>query len=373
VKVVVIGAGALGLCTARELVRLGVDDVTVIDRAHVAAASSGLSVGIIETQYLDPLAIEIRVLAMAIFAELERAGLPITRNGYLRPARTEADLAAYERSVEVQHALGVADAVVLDTAQLRRLVPDMHCDDFPGGLWGPSDGYIDGHLYCSLLAEGLTVLPNTRLTGYRRNGGHRLATSRGELQCDVVVNAAGGWAGHVGELLGAPVPILPQRHQALVAHLPRKLDYVMPSVMDYIPATGDYGLYFRHESPEHLIAGLHTEEAIHDIVDPDDFGRSDEQAYMELVAERFARRLPGLAEARLGNVWAGLYPISPDGQPIVGPYADREGVFTVAGAGGSGLQQSPALGRLAAEWIVHGEPRTIAAAAALHPERASLA
>ena len=368
-RVVVVGAGALGLCTARELAQRGVE-VTVIDRGSVAGASSGLSVGIIETQYLDPLAIEIRVLAMRVFAELERDhGLQITRNGYLRPARTAEDLEAYERSVALQHELGVRDAKVLTPQEIAQLVPDMKVDDFPGALFGPSDGYIDGHLYCSILAEGLDVRPSTRLLGYERN---RLQTSKGTLAADVVVNAAGGWAGRVGELLGAPVPILPQRHMALVAHLPRALEYVMPSVMDYIPSTGDYGLYFRHESPEQLIAGLHTEEAIHDLVDPDDFGRSDELDYMDRVAEKFAQRLPGLSDARLGNVWAGLYPISPDGLPIVGPHEDRDDVFTVAGAGGSGLQQSPALGRLAAEWIVHGEPRTISAASALRPSRPAL-
>ncbi len=37
----------------------GVTNVTVIERRVVAGASSGLSVGIIETQYLDPLAIEL--------------------------------------------------------------------------------------------------------------------------------------------------------------------------------------------------------------------------------------------------------------------------------------------------------------------------
>jgi glycine/D-amino acid oxidase-like deaminating enzyme len=358
-----------------------VSDVTVIDRASVASASSGLSVGIIETQYLDPLAIEIRVLAMGIFAELERdAGLHITRNGYLRLARSESDLEGFHRSVEVQKELGVVDAQVLDAAALQKLVPDMRCDDLPGGLFGPRDGYIDGHLYCNLLAEavlgrGARVHASTQLVGYTAlaDGRHRLQTSKGTFECTHVVNAAGGWAGRVGELLGAPVPILPQRHQALVAHLPRALEYVMPSVMDYIPASGDFGLYFRHESPEHLIAGLHTEEAIHDLVDPDNFGRADEQDYMERVAERFGHRLPGLADARLGNVWAGLYPISPDGLPIVGPFEVRDGVFAVAGAGGSGLQQSPALGRLAAEWIVYGEPRSLGGAEVLRPERSSLA
>jgi glycine/D-amino acid oxidase-like deaminating enzyme len=42
-------------------------------------------------------------------------------------------------------------------------------------------------------------------------------------------------------------------------------------------------------------------------------------------------------------------------------------VVTVAGAGGSGLQSSPALGRIAAEWILDGRPVTIPGAEAYRP------
>ncbi len=91
-RVVVVGAGALGLCTAYHLTERGVTDVIVIERRHVAGASSGLSVGIIETQYLDPLAIEIRVESMRFFTALERSGaLAVTRNGYLRLGHRDAD------------------------------------------------------------------------------------------------------------------------------------------------------------------------------------------------------------------------------------------------------------------------------------------
>ena len=73
-SVVVVGAGALGLATAWHLTGRGLTDVTVIERGRIAGASSGLSVGIIESQYLDPLAIEVRVDSMRSFAALERAG-----------------------------------------------------------------------------------------------------------------------------------------------------------------------------------------------------------------------------------------------------------------------------------------------------------
>jgi sarcosine oxidase subunit beta len=253
-------------------------------------------------------------------------------------------------------------------------VPDLECEDLAGGLFGPSDGYVDGHSYCSLLADlvrqrGGQVLTSTPLLEARTTptGRHELVTPHAPIECDVVVNAAGAWAGRIGALLEAPAEVLPQRHQALVAHLPRSLDYVMPSVMDYIPASGELGLYFRHEGPTTLIAGLHTEERLHDIVDPDDYTRGSEHEFMEELARRLARRLPTLAGARLGGLWAGLYPLGPDGAPVVGPYPDRPSIVAVVGAGGSGLQSSPALGLIAAEWIVHGEPKTIPAAAALAP------
>jgi sarcosine oxidase subunit beta len=374
-SIVIVGAGALGLATAWHLTQRGATDVTVIERGQVAGASSGLSVGIIETQYLDPLAIEIRVRSMGLFGELERAGsIAITRNGYLRLAHREQDVAAFERSVELQGALGVPDARVVDRDGLRDLVPDLFVDDLLGGLFGPSDGYIDGHRYCAALAEAIgerggRVLQDTELIGREDGprGRHRLRTTRGPLECDVVVNAAGGWAGRVGDLLGTPIEILPQRHQALVARLPAALGYVMPSVMDYVPASGGFGVYFRDEGPGRMVAGLHTEEVLHDIVDPDAIGRDTAAEYMELVAERLAHRLPGLDDMRLGDVWAGIYPMRPDGKPVVGPHPALPSVVAVAGAGGSGLQSSPALGLIAAEWILDGEPRTIPGASVLRP------
>ena len=229
--------------------------------------------------------------------------------------------------MEVQRTLGVTDCRVLDRGDLRRLIPDLAVDDLAGGLFGPSDGYIDGHRYCSALATAIAerggrVLQGTKLVAAEAGADdrHRLTTSGGVLECDVVVNAAGGWAGRVGDLLGCPVEILPQRHQALVAHLAEPLPYVMPSVMDYLPSSGDFGVYARDDGPGRLVAGLHTEEVLHDLVDPDDVVRDTASEYIERVADRLAHRFPGLVDARLGDVWAGVYPMRPDGKPVVGPH-----------------------------------------------------
>src|SRR3954470_9478982 len=129
-SVVVVGAGALGLATAWHLTERGVADVTVIERGTIAGASSGLSVGIIETQYLDPLAIAVRVESMRTFGELERTGaVEIVHNGYLRLGHRDEDLAAFERSVAIQRYLGVTGCQILDRAELKALVPDLFVDD----------------------------------------------------------------------------------------------------------------------------------------------------------------------------------------------------------------------------------------------------
>ena len=74
-----------------------------------------------------------------------------------------------------------------------------------GASVGRTRGYIDGHLYCSLLADllrerGVTILAPAELI--EASGAHVLVTTRGTVECDVVVNAAGAWAPRVGELLG---------------------------------------------------------------------------------------------------------------------------------------------------------------------------
>jgi sarcosine oxidase subunit beta len=380
ISVGIVGAGAVGLSAARALTELGVDDVVVLERSHVAGGSSGRSVGVVETQYVDPFDIALRVPSKRVFEELERDhGLGFTRNGYLRIGHTEEDIRRFERSVAVQRELGVEDAIVLDSVEISKRFPDVRSDDVSAGLYGPSDGFVDGHLYCELLCElaqarGARIVQQTRLTGHELldDGRHRLLTSTGELTCEFVVNAAGAWAQEVGRSLGVNTPILPQRHQAVSIHLPRTLDYMMPEVMDYAPAEGRDGLYFRHETFDMFLGGLHSEEAVHPVVDPDDWFEGVEQTYLEQLSELLPHRLPSLADARLGKGWAGLYPVSPDGRPQVGPCPEDRSVIAACGVGGYGIQVSPIVGRLAAEWIVFGETRSLGEAAELLPGRASL-
>jgi sarcosine oxidase subunit beta len=136
--------------------------------------------------------------------------------------------------------------------------------------------------------------------------------------------------------------------------------------MDYTPGSGERGLYFRHEGPGRLIAGLHGEEAYEHAVDPDSYMHQADEEFLEALASKLMSRLPGLAESALAGGWAGLYPVSVTGRPLVGPLAGAP-VIAVGGAGGSGIQLSPVLGELAADWVLYGAPRVVAGALELKP------
>ncbi|MGY2002611.1 NAD(P)/FAD-dependent oxidoreductase [Blastococcus sp. SYSU DS1024] len=367
VRVAVVGAGVCGLAAATELQDHGVRDVVVLDAGHPGDGSSGLSVGMVETQYVDTADIAVRAHGRRFYDRMERDhGLTFVRGGYLRTARSDADMAAYGQSVARQHAAGVPDAAVLTSAEIARRWPHLVVDDLAGGLFGPSDGHIDGYEYCTLAARlvrerGGRVLVNSPVVGADpRSTGWRLRTPRETVEVDVVVNAAGPWAGVVGELLGAPVPLVPQLHGAVTIELAEPITPPLPFVMDYVPGSGLAGVYFRSERPDQLIAGLHVEEAIAESVSPDvPLGRVPDSFVEELI-ERLTERLVDTDGAAIGRSWTGIYPMTPDHRPIVGVHPARADVVCALGGGGNGIQLAPAIGRVAAEALVGATSPTFA-------------
>jgi sarcosine oxidase, subunit beta len=379
-SVAIIGGGAVGLSTAWNLVQRGVTEVTVLEAGELAAGSSSRSAGFIESQYVDPLDIELRARSMHVFRRLQReAGLEIKEIGYLRLAPDDGALEAFEASAQLQHELGIDDATVLDAGGVQRLVPWLRGDGLVGGLFGPRDGRIDGPAYCRILgglaeAGGAHVRTGQRVVAAKRpSSGWRLETTDGVLDSDVVVNAAGPWAAEIGRLFGVDVPVIPLRNQIGIWRLEQPLDRVLPMVMDYIPHTGTRGLYVAtFDDADHVLAGLHSEEVVGAGVDPDGYDQAADQDYLADTRAALERRMPELPLGDVERAWAGLYPVSPDGLPIVGPAAGDPSVILAVGGGGSGIQLSPIMGALAADWIAYGEPRSLSDGRLVAPDRASV-
>ena len=379
-RVAIIGGGAVGLASAWQLVERGVTDVTVLEAGEdVAAGSSSRSAGFIETQYVDPLDIELRARSMHEFRRLQRDHrLEVSEIGYLRLAPDDATLTAFHASVGIQQEFGIEGSAVLDPDRVQRLVPWLDGDGVAGGLWGPRDGRIDGPEYCRILADvaqagGATVRTGERVIAADRNArSWQLHTNGGVVETDVVVNAAGPWAGQIGELLGVTVPVTPLRNQIGIWRIDRPLERTLPMVMDYIPHSGVRGLYVAtYDDADHVLAGLHSEELVSEGADPDGYDRDADPEYLADTRSALQSRMPGLPLGDVERAWAGLYPVSPDGLPIVGPAPGDPSVILAVGGGGSGIQLSPVMGALAADWIAHGEARSLSDGRLVAADRAT--
>lgn len=378
-RIAIIGAGVAGCGAARRASEIGAD-VTLIEQNHPGTGSSGRSAGVYNIQTLDPLDVEIRVRARELFFRLERdRGLHLSRIGNVRVATEEAQLARLQDVIDLQHRLGADDSILLDRDGLQRLVPDLRVGDLVGGLLGPNDGHLDGQQLCdALLAEatqrGAVLRSRTKVTSHRRtpDGHHVLGLNGEEESFDVVINAAGGWAGRVGALLGHPVPLQPQVHEVVQVKLPRQLDYVVPMVNLYMPGQAGEALYFRQDGPDSLIAGMHTYAVLDhlEVADPDDYRSKVSEEYLVEVAEALTDRfeVDGLG---FKPGWTGIYPLSPDSKFILGPESDPT-VVTCAGLGGVGVTMGAIAGASAAEWALEGGPTTVPSITALRPDRETL-
>lgn len=375
-KAVIVGGGVIGLSSAVCLATAGCD-VVLIEQDQLASGSSSRSVGVYTRQYADPFEIAMRMVSFQAFEGLERdRGLHLRRIGYLRLAHDEGTLEEFAAAIDIQRELGLEDGELLRRAGVEDLVPAMRTDDIAGGLFGKSDGYLDGHQLCMTFADiaaelGVEIRTRTQLIEAEttNGGGHQLTTNRGTIEADIVVNAAGSWAQRVGDTLAAPVTIISQRHEACVIGLSPAPSYVIPEVMDYVLGSGEVGLYFRQERPGALVAGLHTNEVVPgENENPDNYFEGVGSEFELELAERLLDRLPGL-EMGIQSGWSGLYPMSLDSQIVVGPDARDPSIISACALGGLGVHLSPAVGRMVAEYATRGRVEFLDGTERLSPER----
>jgi sarcosine oxidase, subunit beta len=368
-RVVVVGGGAFGASAFYHLAARGWTDVLLLEQATLGSGSTGRSAAVVETQYLAADQVALCAWSMRLFRRLElEHGLPFVHHGYLRLGHTAEAIAQFHASVAMQRAQGITDAVVLEPAAVERLLPALRVDDLAGALWGPADGYVDAVRYCELLVElgraaGGRVLQGRPVTAIRVAGGRVTGVACGDqvVECDRVVNASGAWARRLGEALGIALPVDGYRRQLVQFQPPRPFAAPVPMVMDYVPGVEAEGLYFRDDTPARLVAGLHWE--VHGDWerpdDPDRFRPAVDWAYAARVAEALAARYRGAAEFHVTGGWAGLYPLTPDSRPIVGPTPGIAGLYQALGGGGVGVQISPAVGAMVADLVATGETAVV--------------
>jgi sarcosine oxidase subunit beta len=347
---VVIGAGIQGTSVAYHLARKGLTDVVVVEMKTIGSGSSGRSAAMICHLTLSPATLALTVLSMQAYLRFEEqlgadpGYIPIGYLGLVTHSMAE-ELRPYY--AEIQRDMGVTSQV-LDRDSIDELVPGLYLDDVAFGLYTPQDGLLDPHrIYMAYAAAarrmGVAIEEGVRATGLKVNRG-RLAgveTTAGLIATPCVVNAAGFGARRVAAWAGENLPITNLKRHVFVTEAVPAYRGVMPFVQDL-----EAEWYFRREGPG-LILGMGKTPSEEE--DP-----QVEWSFLEQVIERALYRAPLLAEARVVRGWAGLRPLTPDDDPILGPSAALEGLYHCCGWGGHGVMHAPAGGVLTAERIVDG-------------------
>jgi sarcosine oxidase subunit beta len=347
-EVAIIGGGIMGVATAYYLAELGIKDVILLEKDLISQGSTGLSVGGIRHQFSHPANIRLSQQSVAVFEGFrEEFGVDIGyhKAGYLFLAAKEETWRDFLASVETQRLLGVP-VEILDPPEISGRWPYLKVSDIIGGTFCSEDGYADPYLVAMGFAHsarrlGVRIEELTRVTAVQVQGKRvvGVVTTRGNVQTPVVVNAAGPWAAEVGRMAGVELPVLPYRRQAFVTQPFELFPKPVPMIIDQ-----DATFYFRGADPG-LIMGMS---------DPDEqpgFRLQTDREFLERVVEAAVHRAPQIENARILRGWAGLYEVTPDDNPIIGPIPSRPGFFCAVGFSGHGFQHGPAVGRIMGQLI----------------------
>jgi sarcosine oxidase subunit beta len=342
--VIIIGAGSVGAPLAWQLAAAGLRILVIDQFASVGQGSNKTAIGGIRATHSDPAKIRICLKSIEIFSTWqERYGDDIKwlQGGYSFVAYREREEELLKELLSVQHQYGL-DIDWYDREALLEIIPALNPEGLIGGTFSPGDGNASP-LRSALAverqakADGATFHYNEKVTAILlRNGSVQgVRTEKGTYYSDVVVNAAGPWAREVAALAGVKVPVQPDSHEAgitePVAH------FLDPMIVDIRPAEGSANYYFYQHHTGQIVFCITPYPPI---IGTD---RRETSVFLPQVAQRMLGVMPRLRNLKVRRTWRGLYPMTPDGAPIVGEVKGLQGYINAVGMCGQGYMLGPGL------------------------------
>jgi sarcosine oxidase subunit beta len=347
-EILIVGAGVLGAGSAWRLARAG-KRVVLADRGDVGREASGSNAGgiqlVITAPELLPYELEARRLWDTLGNELG-TDLELVPCGGLRVAETDADLSAMAELMPAQRALGL-DVRLLSRREAVRLVPALS-PGVAGAIFCAQDAYAASRLVPAVLAQaasqaGAAVLPFHPVhTITRRSSGFLVRAGDAEIEADVVVDAAGAWAGQVAAMAGITLPVAPDIQQVHVTD-------PLPPLLPHIYSHADKNLTIKQFRQGNVVIGGGRTG----LGGPDEALQQPTLTSTACNLADAVRLFPALRGAHLLRSWAGVEGRSPDQLPYLGPVTP-EGDFFVLACSKCGFSLNPILTLLLSELILRG-------------------
>jgi sarcosine oxidase subunit beta len=351
--VVVIGGGVHGASVAYHLARRRAGRVVLVERRFLASGPTGRSSALVRRFYGMDFLTRTGNASADVFqrwADLVGGDPGFRQVGIVW--LVGEDRAPYLReNVNRAQALGVR-VDLLTPAEVRALVPAMAVDDVALAAHEPESGYADAASTTNALADrakelGAAIVQHVSVEAILVAGGRvtGVRTAAGEIHAPAVVVCAGLWAPGLLAPLGIEAPVAPKRHQMCFFRRPPEFGG-HPGMIDRPNRT-----YMRPETGNLTIHGLSTYQ---EVVDPDQYNEGADPAEVMRNAELIAHRFPVMEHGLSMGGYSGVYDVTPDHEPVLGPIPEYRGLHADFGWSGHGFKHSPAVGDIMAEAVLEG-------------------
>ncbi len=368
IRVVVIGAGIVGNSLAYHLTRLGVTDITMIDKGPLP--NPGGSTGH-ASNFIFPVDHSKEMTLLTLESMRQYKDLEVfVESGGIEIARTEERMQELTRRVVSAKSWGIEPVELLTPAQVKDKVPYINEELILGGFYTPGAGVVDSLRAGTIMREraieaGMTVSANTEVLGIDVEHGRatRVRTTKGDFDADLIVIACGAWSPRVARMAGASIPLTPMVHQMIdIGPAPRFANTT--GMIEYpIVRDMDTNMYERQEGTG-LEIGSYAHRPI--TLDADDipsieesaltptelpFTQEDFDPQMELALDLMPEIV---GDETVGVKYAinGVLSVTYDGMPLLGETPEVKGLWSAAAIW---IKEGPGAGKTVAELIVHGE------------------
>lgn len=363
-RVVIVGGGVIGCSVAYHLTKLGIREVLLLERKSLTCGTTWHAAGLVPTlratYNMSVLAKYSAELYESLEAETGQA-TGFVRNGSLLIATKEERFTELKRGASMAKLFGLPCEVVTPE-RAKELWPLLNTDDVVGGIHLPRDGIVNPVDVTQALARGArkggaTILENVPVLDIRIKHGEvvGVATERGNVDAEFVVNCAGMWARSLGRKSGVNVPLHAAEHYYVVTEPIPGMSEILPTLRDF-----DSFNYFKTDAGK-LLVGTFEPNAKpwgHEGI-PDTFCFDQlppDMEHLEPYLEAAMNRVPVLRDTGLKVIFNGPESFTPDDRFHLGEVPEVRNYFVAAGFNSVGVQSAGGAGMALAKWITAGHP-----------------
>ncbi len=343
--IIIIGAGSVGTPLAMFLAEKKKKVLIVDSESSAGQGQNKAAIGGIRATHSDISKIKISLESIKIFSNWKKkTGIDIgwMKNGYCFPVYNESDERMLKEMLKVQQSHGL-NIKWIDKKEVVKLAPGINEKNLRGGTFSPDDGSASPLLalnafYEYALKSGAEFNFNENVVSILKDKSivKGVLTDKGKYFAPIVVNAAGAYAGEISKTVDIDIPVRPDCHEAGITE-PVQTG-IKPMIVDIMPGLKSKNYYFYSNSENQIIFCLTPSPTI--------WGgdRDSTSRFLPEISKRMIQLIPKLSNIKVRRVWRGLYPMTPDGFPIVDFPKQLKGYVLAAGMCGQGFMLGPGLG-----------------------------